>query len=667
MLNSQSEQRFSDVVSGAANSVNADLDRAFTEIAALEAFVRTEPELSNAKFASFASTLGQRTEGSESLGFAPRVSRSESAQFILHMQAQGIELENFSSTASPNERFPVAYMFPPIDGLIEPGGNIEFDSRFRAAVQDALNSRSPTASGPITLRTNPSAQPWFVLFQPVFGDPEAGRLPSEGPLLGYVFSVYRVADFLAGPLDRNNLSDLPFQVFDSSSGRQPELVFPELDPDADPSLASSWVQTSVDFAGRRWDLQFETPDQFGLSTLERNVWVIILAAGLGLTVFASVSMFSLLRARSAAHSDLDLMTSQIRVIVGSAIEGIVVLDRNNRLLLANRSFADAFGLPDPDVLTHRDWSAVRESTPVQFEDRDSFFETLARLSASQQRAIVSEDVHIRAPVAKTLSMSSSPINDGSGEYIGRLFVFRDVTVERSAEEAKSDFVSMVSHELRTPLTSIVGYVDLLTEGAAGEQSPEAKRLLDVVSRNGNRLASLVSDILDLSRIDSARFDLEPTQVNIANLIDEVTESLAEDYRSKNQTLNIEAQNDIPEILVDRLRISQVITNLVSNAHRYTPEGGKVTIRAFSDSENLTISVNDTGLGISSEDQPRVFERFAKINRNGSRPPGSTGLGLAITKALVELHGGTISLKSAPGKGSEFTVQIPFKYSAESAA
>ncbi len=660
ILNSQSEQRFADSIEDASNTVLADLENSFTELAALEAFVRSESELTNNRFQIFASTLNQRVTGSESVGFAPRVLASEADAFADSMRQQGIDMPAFDAGAAVSERFPVTFAFPPIEDLIEPGTNLVSDPRFGTAVQEALRERVPVASGAVTLRTNESSQPRFFMFQSVFGDPEPGNLPSEGPLIGYVFTVYRAADFLAGPLDRNNLGEVPLRVFDSAPGRPSSLIFPELDPEASGALASGWVQTSLDFAGRRWDLQFETPEQFGLSALERNVWIIVLSGGLGLTVFASISMFSLLKARSNAHSDLDMKTSQIRVIVGSAIEGIVVIDDRNRLLMANQSFADAFGMPDPDILTMKDWGAVRESATVELEDRDSFFEVLARINSSRDAAVAAVDVRIKSPVPRTLSMSSSPVNDASGDYIGRLFVFRDVTAERSAEEAKTDFVSMVSHELRTPLTSIVGYVDLLLEEAGGEHSPESARLLEVVRRNSSRLARLVADILDLSRIDNARFDLQPTEVDIASLLADLVESMSADFRSKQQHVSLDIADDLPVLNVDRLRIGQVFTNLLSNAHRYTPPKGSISVKATTDDTKLLVSVKDTGVGISREDQPRLFERFARINRGETRQAGSTGLGLAITKALVELHGGSVSVESGRGQGSEFTVRLPIR-------
>jgi signal transduction histidine kinase len=324
-------------------------------------------------------------------------------------------------------------------------------------------------------------------------------------------------------------------------------------------------------------------------------------------------------------------------------------------------------MPDPYLLTRKDWSAVRESAGVEFADRDGFFELLGQISNSQSEAIAAVDVRIKSPVERTLSMSSSPVSDANDEYLGRLFMFRDVTAERSAEEAKTDFVSMVSHELRTPLTSIVGYIDLLLEGVGGTHTSESIRLLEIVSRNGNRLARLVADILDLSRIDNARFDLEPGAVDLASLISELSESMSGDFQRKDQSVVLELAEDMPTAHVDRVRIGQVFINLLSNAHRYTPSGGTITVNASVNDENYNVSVSDTGIGIRSEDMPRLFERFARIDRGGTRPSGSTGLGLAITKALTELHGGTISVTSKPNEGSTFTVTIPRTRDTEQAA
>jgi PAS domain S-box-containing protein len=658
VLRSQSEDRFSDAVESASNSVRADLDRSFTELAAIEAFVKADPGLTNEQFLTFASAVNQRSASSQALGYAPLVRASESDAFFASLEERGLNVSHLRDGALRAQAFPVAYTFPPITGLVEIGADIGADPRFGSAIAEARRTRLLVASAPTAPQTNPSGQPWMLVFLPVFGAPGAGQLPSEGPLLGYAFGVYRADDFLATPLDAAGLGDIPLLVFDRTSAAESPQVFPQLVSGVYTGVPSGWTATTVEFASRRWELQFETPEQFGLSALERNVWVIVLSAGLGLTVFASISMFSLVRARMAAHSDLDMMTSQTRVIVDSAVEAIVVVDRGNRLVWANQSYADAFGMGESHLLAGKDWTAVRESAGVEFASREALLSRLAEISSSRTMAATAEDVRIKAPSERILSMTSSPVNDDAGEYLGRLFVFRDVTSERTAEASKSEFISMVSHELRTPLTSMVGYIDLLMDDAGGPLSLESRRLLGIVRRNGNRLAHLVSDILDLSRLDSMRFQLEPRRLSLAGLLEELAESMAGEFRAKKQIFGVQIAPKLPDVDGDRERLAQVFTNLLANAYRYTPEGGEVSLKAREAGGRVEVTVTDSGIGIRPEDQARIFDRFVRIQRGGTRPQGSTGLGLAITRGLVELHGGSISVSSQPGAGSTFAVTLP---------
>ena len=174
VLSSQSEQRFAYVVEGASNSVLADFDRSFTEIASLEAFIRSNPAVTNDQFKLFAGTMSHRGTGAEAFGFAPRVRATESEVFIASMQDQGVSLRDFTERSVSVDRYPVAYVFPPQPGLVETGLNVLADPRFGTAVQNSLYSQSPVASTPIQFQTNPSGLPWFLVFQPVFGDTASG-------------------------------------------------------------------------------------------------------------------------------------------------------------------------------------------------------------------------------------------------------------------------------------------------------------------------------------------------------------------------------------------------------------------------------------------------------------------------------------------------------------
>jgi signal transduction histidine kinase len=231
---------------------------------------------------------------------------------------------------------------------------------------------------------------------------------------------------------------------------------------------------------------------------------------------------------------------------------------------------------------------------------------------------------------------------------------------RSVQEAnrlKTEFVSMVSHELRTPLTSIQGYVELLLEGA-GAPDGERRECLDLVKSNADRLLGLISDLLDLSRIEAGRIDLRRAAVELAPLIEGAARSLRPLIEARQQRLALELDDALPPAWADPDRVTQILTNLISNANKYTPVGGSVTVAARRDGESVRVEVRDTGIGLTAEEQAQLFTRFFRARRRAAEPAAGTGLGLVITRLLVELHGGQITVTSAPGQGSIFGFSLP---------
>jgi signal transduction histidine kinase len=230
---------------------------------------------------------------------------------------------------------------------------------------------------------------------------------------------------------------------------------------------------------------------------------------------------------------------------------------------------------------------------------------------------------------------------------------------QEANRLKTEFVSMVSHELRTPLTSIQGYAELLLED---EQIAETHReSLTIVKKNSERLLGLINDLLDVSRMEAGRLDLRRTHLDIARLIEEVAGSLRPLIETKRQQLNLELGKALPAVWADQDRVAQILTNLISNAHKYTEAEGRITVAAQRDDGFVRVDVSDTGIGISPEDQARLFTKFFRAHDRAPKPGGGgTGLGLVITRLLVELHGGGIAVSSVPGQGSTFSFTLPVR-------
>lgn len=221
---------------------------------------------------------------------------------------------------------------------------------------------------------------------------------------------------------------------------------------------------------------------------------------------------------------------------------------------------------------------------------------------------------------------------------------------------KTEFVSMVSHELRTPLTSIQGYAELLLED---ERIAEAHReTLTIVKKNSERLLGLINDILDVSRMEAGRLDLHRASLELARLIPEVAGSLRPLIETKRQQLKLDLGEALPAVWADQNRVTQILTNLISNAHKYTLMEGSITVAARRDDGFVRVDVSDTGTGISPEDQAQLFTKFFRARDRSSQAGGGTGLGLVITRLLVELHGGRITVSSVPGQGSTFSFSLP---------
>lgn len=234
-------------------------------------------------------------------------------------------------------------------------------------------------------------------------------------------------------------------------------------------------------------------------------------------------------------------------------------------------------------------------------------------------------------------------------------LLQDLTEFRRTETVRRDFVSNISHELRTPIASLKVLLETL-QGGALDDPKMAADFLNRALAEADRLAQMVNELGELSRIESGLVPLVKTPVAIGEVIGQVVERLSPQAERAGLTVDINNAGGLPRVMADAERISQVLVNIVHNAIKFTPAGGKITVSARVEGGRMLVSVTDTGIGIAPEDLPRVFERFYKADK--SRSSGGTGLGLAIAKHIVQLHGGKIWVESQQGKGSTFTFSLP---------
>ena len=324
-------------------------------------------------------------------------------------------------------------------------------------------------------------------------------------------------------------------------------------------------------------------------------------------------------------------------------ESVIVIGADTRILSSNRAAYNAFarqnGALDDKRLSEviRDLSLHEAFRKALEEDNSSDLEL--EIPNVENRKY---DVHI-APIQLDKTK-------------GAIGVFYDITQIERLETVRQEFLSNISHELRTPLTSILAFVETLEDGAIDDEENN-QHFLAVIRKNAQRMHRLIDDILELSSIESGKITLELKKVNLCSLVEEVFTNLSTKARER----RIKLANKVSKttfVFADVVRLEQMLTNLIDNAVKFNVENGIVTVSHLQSDAKDVISVSDTGEGISTEHLQRIFERFYRTDRARSREIGGTGLGLAIVKHLARLHGGEVSVASAPGKGSIFSVELP---------
>ena len=339
--------------------------------------------------------------------------------------------------------------------------------------------------------------------------------------------------------------------------------------------------------------------------------------------------------------NLNSEREELQGIISAMVECLVVLDRNGKVVLSNKSFIDMLGIsPDISIIGKRYWEFLRST------DFNELVKSASETDAPQSREICIGE--------KILWGNGILVSKERGKEI--IVVLHDITEIKRLEKVKADFVANVSHELRTPLTSIKGFVETLWDDVINDPE-QSSRFLSIISHHADRMNKIISDLLQLSQIESKEFELKIVPFTVKELVEEVVSTLKHSADEKLQSLEVNVYSDDQRVLGDKYRISQALTNLLENAIRYTPEKGNIRIESRDKGEFVEMAVMDNGIGIPQNDLPRIFERFYTVDKGRSRELGGTGLGLSIVKHIIEAHGEKIYVESELGKGSKFSFTL----------
>ena len=331
-------------------------------------------------------------------------------------------------------------------------------------------------------------------------------------------------------------------------------------------------------------------------------------------------------------------------------DGVIATDRRGRIVIMNTAALDILNLKSEKVIG----IPLLEILPL--EERVTFRELL---ETQQERLIYLEEDGEDSMIQCEFSV----IQRESGFISGLVCVLTDVTEQQKIERERRNFVSNVSHELRTPLTSIKSYTEALVDGA-WENKEIAPGFLNVIETETDRMMRMITDLLNLSRMDQNRFGLEKEFINMNELVVHIVNRFemvlqSEPYRDKNYRILTDITQRDLWVELDQDKITQVLDNIINNAIKYSPDGGRIIIRLMETHTDIIVSVSDEGLGIARKDIPHLFDCFYRVDKARSRAMGGSGLGLAIAQEVVQLHGGKIWVNSIENKGSTFFVSLPY--------
>jgi|GEM_PF-2297837 len=360
--------------------------------------------------------------------------------------------------------------------------------------------------------------------------------------------------------------------------------------------------------------------------------------------------------RAILFGEIHDQKSTLEQVLAGTADGVYVTGADAKFSLWNVAAARIAGAPADEVLAQGYGAlsgADRRGRSLEELDRNAF--DAAKTDSGSRQTVQNYEVFF-AKTSRWVAVSASPLRDAAGAVTAMVHAFRDITAARELEQLKADFISTVSHELRTPLTSIKGATALLFEQVPAD-SGNAFELLQMVRNNSERLLRLINDLLDASKIEAGKLTIRKQPCDPERLLERAVDGMTGYAEEYGVTVTTDFARGLAPVVVDPDRVEQIMSNLLSNAIKYSHRGDSVRVAVRSEGAYLRVDIIDTGVGIPSSALPRLFEKFSQVDRGGRNRPG-TGLGLVISKGLIEAHGGSISVSSTEGEGTTFTFTLP---------
>jgi PAS domain S-box-containing protein len=631
-------------------------------------------------------SIEKRFPGIDGVGFIASVPREKLGEFLKTTREDNTPYFELKNPGTNDTLMILKYIDPEQRHRALLGVDMGADPRSRSVAERARDTGAAVISSRMNLREAGAVpQNGFIMLVPVYrnGAPPDNVEKRRENIEGWVYARFITAQLMSGILE-NKLPTLDVEVFDGLRADPENLVFDEdpfwhlRQPEPRPHFSDS---VAIRMAGHTWTLRFLTKPAFDAANSRAASALVGLGGGLISLMFFGI-VWSLSRTRQRALAMASDMTAALRetnkrleherfllrTLMDNLPDRIYFKDAQSRFLRNSQSLLDRFNLRDvSEAIGKTDFDFfTKEHASETYEDEQRLMRT--------GRPITKEERETWPDGAVTWALTTKmPLRDEAGRIMGTFGISHDITYRKQAEEAmrqakeaaeeanrtKSQFLANMSHELRTPLNSVIGFAGILLKNNSGRLNPAEVNYLERIEANGKHLLLLINDILDLSKIEARKANLETGPVALDTLVRETIaqqEGLVRDRP-------IEVIADMPPLIApiqtDAGKLQQVIINLIGNALKFT-ERGRVTVRIVTNPSNhqpLRIEVIDTGIGIPREKLGLIFESFQQADSGTARKYGGTGLGLTISQALCRLMGFRIEVSSEVGHGSTFSVVL----------
>lgn len=615
--------------------------------------------------------LPDRYPGIQGVGFSQAIPQAERDAHVARMRAQGYPDYDIHPPGQRELYTSIVYLEPFLRrNLAAFGYDMYSEPTRRRAMQRAAQLGETSITGKVTLlqETHGKVQAGVLLYVPVYRPSAPLTTPEQRmqALRGFVYSPYRVEDLMRGIL---RAADLPLALhIYASPGEEPEHLLYASSEALEPGSARFSQLQQLELYGQTWTLRMDSRPEFDERFHSNEALVFGLGLGLSLLVFFLTSSLALRHSRAQALAnemtrhirqskhDLRLSEERLSLALKGSNDGLWDLDLEAGSMFASPRAWEMLGYR-PNELT----------CDLKLWERLTVAEDLAQQKARLAQTMLSNVDHFTTelrlqhkhghvvPVLLRGYIQRDP--QGMAQRISGTLM--DLTERKRVEQMKNDFVSTVSHELRTPLTSISGALGLIVGGALGSAPPTMQQMLEIAYRNSLRLGHLINDLLDMEKIAAGKMSFELREHSLGDLLEESLASNQALCEQHGVCCTLEHPTDVL-VWVDGLRLQQVLGNFLSNAVKFTPEGGEIRLHSSLRGTKVRISVTDQGPGIPEAFRSRVFEKFAQADASDSRQKSGTGLGLAITKELIERMGGTVGFDCVPGQGTTFWCELPIQ-------